>query len=118
MKLEEVKQFQKMFKSNLSKIAIERYKSEEQRSALQNIKMLYNALIAPETKYKPKHRKRIKILTPKKILQKLLVALVQVKAGNLSGNLINKICQIEFSLVCEKQLLKKIYNNIMNSLQL
>ena len=52
-------------------------------------------------------RKRIKILTPKQMLQGLPVALAQVKAGNTSENLINKIRQIVYSLHREKEVTKK-----------
>ena len=40
----------------------------------------------------------LKILTPKQMLQRLPIALAQVKAGNTSGNLLNEILQIVFSL--------------------
>ena len=43
-------------------------------------------------------RSRIKTLTPKQMLQRLPVALPQVKAGKTSENLLNKICQIIYSL--------------------
>ena len=36
----------------------------------------------------------IKILTPKQRLQRLPIALAQVKAGNTSENLLNNICQM------------------------
>ena len=39
-----------------------------------------------------------KILTPKQILQRLPIALAQVKAGNNSENLLNEIRQIVYSL--------------------
>ena len=42
--------------------------------------------------------KGLKILTPKKILQRLPLALAQVKAGSTSENLLNEICQIIYSL--------------------
>ena len=38
-----------------------------------------------------------KILTPKQMLQKLPIALTQVKAGNTSENLLNEIRQIIYS---------------------
>ena len=44
----------------------------------------------------------IKILTPKKMLQKLPVALAQVEAGNTSEKLLNEIRQIIYSLYPEK----------------
>ena len=42
--------------------------------------------------------KRLKILTPKQIFQRLLVALLQVKVGNTSYKLLNEIRQIVYSL--------------------
>ena len=42
--------------------------------------------------------KRIKILTSKQMLQRLSIALVQVKTGNTSENLLNEIRQIVYSL--------------------
>ena len=41
---------------------------------------------------------RIKTLTSKQMLQKLPIALAQVKAGNNSENLLNEIRQIVYSL--------------------
>ena len=42
-------------------------------------------------------RTRLKILTPKQILQRLPIALAQVKTGNTSGNLLNEIRQITYN---------------------
>ena len=42
--------------------------------------------------------KGLEILTPKQMLQKLLTALAQVKAGNNSESLLNEIRQIVYSL--------------------
>ena len=49
-------------------------------------------------RYKAKHGKRFKTLTPKQMIQKLLKPLAQVTAGKRSGNLLNEICQIIYSL--------------------
>ena len=62
--------------------------------------------------------KRIKILTPKQMLQRLPISLAQVKAGNTSEKLLNKIRQITYSFHREKEVTKKVYNNIMNSIKL
>ena len=40
----------------------------------------------------------LKVLTPKQMLQRLPIALAQVKAGNNSENLLNEIRQIIYSL--------------------
>ena len=66
MKLEDAKELQNIFKSNLNEISKGRFKSEEQKSALENIKLLYESrqtviklfneysLIASEAKHKVK----------------------------------------------------------------
>ena len=41
----------------------------------------YSFLLS-EAKYKAKHGKELEILTPKQMLQRLPIALAQVKAGN------------------------------------
>ena len=59
---------------------------------------------------------KCKILTPKQMLQRLSIALAQVKAGNISENLLNEIRQIIYSLYQAKEITKKVYNNLMKSL--
>ena len=90
-----------MFKSNLNEISRGRYKSEEQKSALKNIKLLYKSreaviklfndysLIISETKYKSIHGEAVKILTLRQMLQRLPIALAQAKAGTTSENVLN-----------------------------
>ena len=58
----------------------------------------------------------LKILTPKQMLQRLPIALAQVKAGNNSESLLNEIGQIVYSLCQSKQIIKKVYNNIIKSI--
>ena len=58
----------------------------------------------------------LKVLTPKKMLQRLPIALAQVKAGNNSESLLNEIRQIVYSLYQSKQITKKVYNNIIKSI--
>ena len=57
----------------------------------------------------------LKILTPKQMLQRLPIALAQVKAGN-SESLLNEIRQIVYSLCQSKKITKKVYNNIIESI--
>ena len=59
----------------------------------------------------------LKILTPKQMLQRLLIALAQVEAGNNSENLLNEIRQIVYSLYQSKEITKKVYNNIIKLIQ-
>ena len=46
----------------------------------------------------------LKVLTPIQILQRLPIALAQVKAGNNSENLLNGIRQIVYSLYHSKEI--------------
>ena len=62
--------------------------------------------------------KGLKILRPKQMLQILPIALAQVKAGNNSDSLLNEIRQIVYSLYQPKQITKKIYNNIIKSIDM
>ena len=59
----------------------------------------------------------LKILTPNQILKRLAIALAQVKAGNNSKSLLNEIRQIVYSLYRSKEITKKVYNNIINSIK-
>ena len=61
-------------------------------------------------------RTGLKILTHKQMLQRLPIALAQVKAGNNSESLLNEIRQIVYSLYQSKQITKKVYNNIIKSI--
>ena len=58
----------------------------------------------------------LKILTPKQMLQRLPIALEQVKAGNNSEILLKEIRQIVYSLYQSKQITKKVYNDIIKSI--
>ena len=51
------------------------------------------------------------------MLKRLPKALAQVKAGNNSDSLLNEIRQIVYSLYRSKEITKKVYNNIINSLK-
>ena len=51
------------------------------------------------------------------MFQRLPIALAQVKAGNNSENLLNEIIEIVFSLYQSKEITKKVYNNIIKSVQ-
>ena len=59
----------------------------------------------------------LKILTPNQMLKRLPIALAQIKAGNNSESLLNEIRQIVYSLYRSKEITKKVYNNIINSIK-
>ena len=70
-----------------------------------------------EAKLKATKRTGLKILTPKQMLQRLPIALTQLKADNNSENFLNEIRQTIYSLYQLKEITKKVYNNIIKSLQ-
>ena len=51
------------------------------------------------------------------MLQRLPIAIAQVKAGNNSESLLHDIRQIVYSWYQSKQITKKVYNNIIKSIQ-
>ena len=75
----------------------------------------YSAMM-PDAKYRATKGTGLKVLTPKQMLQRLPIALAQVKAGNNSESLLNEIRQIVYSLYQSKQITKKVYNNIIKSI--
>ena len=129
--LDDVKNNQQKFKSYLREIkkGNNKHKSKEQKNTLYNIEILYKtrneaikfyddySLMMSEAKVKATKGMRLKILSPKQMLQRLPTALAQVKAGNNSENLLNEIRQIVYSLYQSKQIAKKVYNNIIESIQ-
>ena len=78
------------------------------------------SLMMSEAKSKAKQNEtkgtRLNVLTPKQIIQRLPIALAQVKAGNNSQNLLNEIRHIIYSLYHAKEITKKVYNNLMKSI--
>ena len=110
-----------------------KYKEKYQLDVIKNVRNLHNsrqkiinllidnAKIRSEAIYKAKQNKKtgtgLKILTPKQMLQRLPIALAQVKAGNNSESLLNEIRQIVYSLYQSKEITKKVYNNVIKSIQ-
>ena len=107
-----------------------KHRSNQQKNTLYNIEMLYKARnsvieffdeyfsMVSEVKFKATKGTWLKILTSKQMLQRLPIALAQVKAGNNSESLLNEIRQIVYSLYQSKEITKKVYNNIIKSIQL
>ena len=58
------------------------------------------------------------MLTLNQNLPKLLIALAEVKASNTSENLLNEVIQMMYYLFREKEITKKVYNNVINLIQL
>ena len=126
MKLDDAKELQNIYKTNLNEISKGRPKSEEQKSALENIKLLYKSRkvviklfddycsVVSEAKCKTKYGEGLKVLSPKQMLQRLPIALEQVKTGNTSENLLNVIRQIINSLYQQRKLLRKYITKLRN----
>ena len=74
------------------------------------------SLMMSEAKTKATKWTGLNILTPKQMLQRLPIALAEVKADNNSQNLLNEIRQIVYSLYQSKEIAKKVYNDIIKSL--
>ena len=116
--LQKAEENQNKFKSNLGEITSgnPKHKGKYQLDALENIRNLYDsrqkvinffnryAKIRPKAMYEIKHGTGLKILTSKQMLQRLPIALAQVKAGNNSESLLNEIRQIVYSLYQSKQI--------------
>ena len=107
-------------------------KNDNQKRNLANINIFYNVrdnaiqfiqdyggmiLEAKNQALEEQFGKGLKILTPNQMLKRLPIALAQVKTGNNSESLLNKIRQIVYSLYQSKEFTKKVYNNIINSIK-
>ena len=62
-----------------------------------------------------KERKRLKILTPNKLLTRPPILSAQKKAGNSSNKLKTEIRQILYLLYQHNKINKKVYNNLIKS---
>ena len=56
----------------------------------------------------------LKILTRNQMLSRLQISLAQLKAGNISEKLKNKIMQLLYSLYRSKKLTKKLYKSLID----
>ena len=106
-------------------------KNASQKRTLANISILFNArdnaikfiehyssmILEAKKLAKEQEGTGLKILTPKKMLKRLPIALTQIKAGNNSESLLNEIRQIAYSLYRSKEITKKVYNNIIKSIK-
>ena len=120
--LEEAKNNQQNYLEYLNTIR-KGNKNDEGRKTLANINVHFNARdgsMIPEAKRLAKEEQEgtgLKILTPNQMLKRLPMALAQIKTGNNSESLLNEIRQIVYSLYRSKEITKKEYNNIINSIK-
>ena len=127
----EAKNKQDEFLSKLTNIKTGK-KTLEQKEVINNIERFYisrqevfnffrdftEMLSDSDYKAKKNETKRawVKIFTTKQMLQRLPIALAQVKADNNSENLLNEIRKSIYSLYQSKEITKKVDNNLMKSL--
>ena len=128
--LEEAKNIQQYYLEYLN-IIQKGNKNAKQRKTLANINILYSVrnnakksiedygsmILEAKKLAKEQEGTGLKILTPYQMLKRLPIALAQIKAGNNSENLLNEIRQIVYSLYRSKEITKKVYNNIINSIK-
>ena len=116
-------------RNKINKVKIGR-KTYEQEKVITNLENFYQsreevfnffrdyAKIMLDSTYKAKQDETketgLKILTPKQMFQRFLIAFAQVKAGNISENLLNEIRQLLFLCIDQKKSTKKyiIHNQI------
>ena len=131
IKFSEAKNKQNEFLNKLSNIKIGR-KTLEQEKIINNLERFYLSRqevinffrdfteMLSDANYNAKQNetkgKGLKILTPKQMIQRLPIALAQVKAGNNSENLLNEIHQIIYSFYQSKEITKKVCNKLIKSL--
>ena len=131
IRFSEIKNKQNNFLKNLNEVKIGK-KTYEQKEVIDNLNKFYNSReevinffrdyieMLSDANYNAKQNetkgKGLKILTPKQMLQRLPIALAQVKAGNNSESLLNEIRQIVYFLYQSKQITKKVYNKIIKSI--
>ena len=135
--IQQVEEDQKKFNSELNEITSgnPKYKSEKQSYTTKSVRSIYdsrqkiisllndNVKIRSEAIYKSKQDETkgtgLKIVTSKQMLQRLPIALAQLKSSNNSESLLNEIRQIVYSLYQSKQITKKytltqlnLFNNL------
>ena len=131
IKFSEVKNKQNEFLEQLNNIKIGK-KNAQQKETINNIDKFYKSReeiinsfrdyveMLSDANHNSKHSETkgtgLKILTPKQMLQRLPVALAQVKTGNDSESLLNEIRQTVYSLYKSNRISKKVYNNIIKSI--
>ena len=125
--LEDVEKDQIELKRDLGRIkqGDPKNKSQQQNKTIDNIENLYTSreeIVQIFNDYAKNVSRNIcyskqgtglKILTPKQMLQRLPIALAQIKAGNNSKSLLNEIMHIVYSLYQSKEITKKVNNNII-----
>ena len=130
MSLEEAKNYQQNYLDYLN-IIRKGNKNANPKNTLANINIHFNArnnaikfiqdygsmILEAKNLAKEQEGTGLKILTPNQMLKRLPRALAQINAGNNSESLLHEVRQIVYSLYQSKEITKKVYNNIINSIK-
>ena len=105
--------------NNPESIKLKEYILDSAKALLEGREMVFKAFESGIFQMSEESQKGegFKILTPNQMLKRLPIALAQVKAGNNSERLLNEIRQVVYSLYRSKEITKKVYNNIINSIK-
>lgn len=114
------------FWSTLNDLRVKGRKPNKQNSKIKNITNLYNARDEvikfykdyARMMYNARYGKGLKILTPYQMLQRIPIAFAQWKASDTSASLLNEISQIIYYFYPVKEITKKVFNSIMNPIQI
>ena len=131
MSLEQAKNNQQNYLEYLNVIRKGNKSANQKNTKLANISIHFNArnsvikfiedygsmILEAKKLAKEQEGTGLKILASNQMLKRLPIALAQVKSGNNSESLLNKIRQIVYSLYRSKEITKKVYNNIINSIK-
>ena len=115
--MDNVKNFED-FKSNKDQGSVSKNQKKKikKNGKIEDIGDLYNIKSGSDISDTSKKGEGLKILTNKQMLNRLLILIAQIQAGNNSKSLKNELRQILYSLYKSKVLTKTVYNNLIKSI--
>ena len=113
--MDNVKNFED-FKSNKDQGSVSKNQKKKKNGKIEDIGDLYNIKSGSDISDTSKKGEGLKILTNKQMLNRLLILIAQIQAGNNSKSLKNELRQILYSLYRSKVLTKTVYNNLIKSI--
>ena len=100
--------------NNLKDKIEEMSKEEIKNKKLNKILGIVSVILEFNKEIQKQRGSGLKILTPNQMLNRLPIILAQLKAGNNSEKLKNKIKQILYSLYQSKKLTKNVYKSLVD----
>ena len=108
----------KLFNDFSSIVSDAKYKTIHRKGIPDMSTRVVCGYVVKDSKPKVSDHSNLKISSYKQMLQRLPIAIAEVKAGNTSEDLLNEIRQIIYSLYRPKEITQTAYNNIINSIKL